>query len=350
MASKKVLQLSRRILKINDLLLAGLSARDFRVHSGQRTNHSITLTLPQMEKLMKYQIRITNTILIILLFATTTVASALEVMVNEVPLQYEESGSGDVVLFVHGAISDRRVWSKYKEIISAERRFIAYDQRHFGESTTEDENAVFSADAHAEDLIGFIEALDIGPVSLVSWSYGGDIAARAAIKRPDLFRALVYYEPDVNGLIAGLPGAERASNDLYNRFGPAMEAIEKGDLSAAALHFIDIVFLLPSGGANEEPEAWKSVWQENGRTLPAYLAAPAGEIATCKGLSLIQVPTLVVTGSEGHVYDAMMAERVVECQPLALLATMQGVNHDGPYRKPEHFAEKIHNFLELVLE
>lgn len=299
---------------------------------------------------MKNRKKIETLILAMLFVATTTVASALEIMVNEIPLQYDDTGSGDVVVFVHGAISDRRVWSKYKEIISAERRFIAYDQRHFGESTTEDENAIFSADAHADDLIGFIEMLDVGAVSLVAWSYGGDIAARAAIERPDLFRAIVYYEPDVNGLIAGLPGAERATSDLYNRFGPAMAAIEKGDLSAAALHFIDIVFLLPSGGANEEPQAWKSIWQENGRTLPAYLAAPAGNIATCEKLSLIQVPTLVVAGSDGHVYDAMMAERVVECQPHALLVIMVGVNHDGPYRNPEGLAVKINNFLSLVIE
>lgn len=299
---------------------------------------------------MKYLHNIASFMLAMLLFGVTPGASALEVIVNEIPLQYEEKGSGDVVLFVHGAISDRRVWARYRDVISDKRRFVAYDQRHFGQSMTQDESAVFSADAHANDLVGFVEALDSGPVSLVAWSYGGDVAARAAIARPDLFRAIVYYEPDINSLIAGLPGAKRATNDLYNRFGPPMAAIEKGDLGAAALRFIDIVFLLPSGGANHEPEAWKSIWQENGGTLPAYLSAPAGNIATCQGLSSVQVPTLVVTGSIGHIYDSMMAERVVECQPHALLVTMQGVNHDGPYRKPEEFVEKISNFLDLVLE
>lgn len=284
------------------------------------------------------------------LFGITIGASALEVIVNEIPLQYEEKGNGEVVLFVHGAISDRRVWANYTDAISGKRRFISYDQRHFGKSVTPDETAIFSADAHANDLISFVEALELGPVSLVAWSYGGDVAARAAIARPDLFRAMVYYEPDINGLIAGLPGASRATDDLYNRFGPAMAAIEEGDLSTAALRFIEIVFLLASGGANEEPESWKAVWQENGRTLPAYLSAPAGNIATCQRLNSIQVPTLVVTGSIGHIYDSMMAERVAECQSYALLVTMKGVNHDGPYRKPEEFAEKIITFLDLVLE
>ena len=299
---------------------------------------------------MNYRHNISSSILAIFLFGTASGASALEVVVNEIPLQYEETGSGDVVLFVHGAISDRRVWTRYRDAIAGNRRFVAYDQRHFGESRQRDENALFSADAHAGDLIGFVEALDSGPVSLVAWSYGGDIAARAAIERPDLFRAIVYYEPDVNGLIAGLPGADRATNELYGRFGPAMTALEEGDLSAAALHFIDVVFMLPSDGAYEEPEKWKVVWQENGRPLPAYLSAPPGNIATCEQLSGIQLPTLVVEGSSGHIYDSMMSERVVECQPRALLVTMQGVNHDGPYRKPEELATKINNFLDLVTD
>lgn len=293
------------------------------------------------------QFLITCLIMVFLIWRPSS-ASALEYTINNNPIHYEQTGVGDVVLFVHGAISDRRVWNSYRDSISAKRRFIAYDQRHFGESKPQDKSAEFSADAHASDLIGFVEALDSGPVSLVSWSYGGDVAARAAIERPDLFRALVYYEPDINGLIADLPGSSRASDKLFNQFGPAMKALEEENLSDAALRFIDAVFMLPDGGANAESEAWKAIWQDNSSTLPAYLSAPAGDIATCKKLSEVHVPTLVVTGSQGHTYDSMMAERLAECQPYALRVKMEGVNHDGPYRKPEDFAEKINQFLDLV--
>lgn len=270
---------------------------------------------------------------------------AAELMVNDVLISYEDSGSGDAVVFVHGAISDRRVWSEYMAPISQNRRFISYDQRFFGDSIPEDGQTEFSADTHADDLISFVEALNLEKVSLVAWSYGGDVAARATIARPDLFNAIIYYEPDINGLIQGLPGAQRATEKLYEHFGPAVEALEEGKLSDSALHFIEAVFMLEDGGAINESKEMVEVWKENGKTLPHYLSASAGNKASCRKLGDVSIPALVVVGSYGHTYDSMMAERLVECKPKAVLAKMEGVNHDGPYRKPDEFIEEIDSFL-----
>ena len=291
-----------------------------------------------------------NYVAIIVLSLSMESAVALEVIVNNQPLSYQEAGDGDAVVFVHGAISDSRVWEPYKDLISVKRRFVSFDQRHFGKSKSGDKSTQFSADSHANDLIIFVESIATAPVSLVSWSYGGDVATRAAILRPDLFQALVYYEPDVNGLIENLPGASRATEKLYEGFVPAMEALDENRLEEAALRFIDAVFMLPSGGADTEPEAMKAVWQENSHTLPDYLSAPVGNIATCKILSEVNVPALVVKGSQGHTYDAMMAERLAQCLPEAVVSTVKGVNHDGPYRNPKKFAEKINQFLDLVTD
>ncbi len=277
-----------------------------------------------------------------------TLAQSAEMEVNGTTLNFDEAGAGSVVLFVHGAISDRRVWAPYSALISSERRFVAYDQRYFGARDWTDAGALFSADTHAADLVAFVEALDAGPVNLVAWSYGGDVAARAALSRPDLFRSLVQYEPDVAGLLDGVPGAIRATDNLYAGFDPAFTAIEKNQLEDASLRFIDAVFGLPEGGADKEPLLWREIWTENGRTIPLYLNAPSGEAATCPALARLRLPTLVVKGANGHVYDAMMADRVAACQPNAIVITMAGVNHDGPYRRSNDFAEKIDSFLDLL--
>ena len=112
----------------------------------------------------------------------------IAITVNDISLHYEDSGSGDVVMFVHGAISARRVWNSYRKAISAERRFVACDQRHFCESRPHDENAVFSADAHADDLIGFMEKLISGTVILVSCSCG------VTSQHAQLSNGLVFFE------------------------------------------------------------------------------------------------------------------------------------------------------------
>ncbi|WP_172329209.1 alpha/beta fold hydrolase [Mangrovicoccus sp. HB161399] len=294
--------------------------------------------------------RMTEMLAALLLCGPAAAAGAAEQMVaaNGTELAYVEAGSGSPVVFVHGAISDHRAWDPYREAIAARHHFIAYDQRYFGTRDWPDDGRNFSADTHAADLVAVAEALGGGPVGLVAWSYGGDVAARAAIARPDLFSAIVLYEPDVAGLIDGLAGASAAAEHVLAGFGPAIAAVEAGQLEDASLRFIEAVFALGEGGAEAEPEEWRNVWRENGRTIPPFLSAPAGDTATCADLSAVRVPILVVRGAQSTVYDVMMAERLAACAANALVLAMPDSNHDGPYRHPDLFAAMIGSFLDLA--
>ena len=55
-----------------------------------------------------------------------------DVEVNGVRLQYIEQGSGEPIVFVHGAPHDLRAWEPVREEIAKKYRFIAYTQRYFG--------------------------------------------------------------------------------------------------------------------------------------------------------------------------------------------------------------------------
>ena len=54
--------------------------------------------------------------------------AAKEVEVNGVRLQYVEYGSGEPIVFVHGAPSDLRIWEPVRKKIAKRYRFIAYTQ------------------------------------------------------------------------------------------------------------------------------------------------------------------------------------------------------------------------------
>lgn len=277
-----------------------------------------------------------------------TGAIAETMPVDGAELPYVSAGEGTPVVFVHGAISDHRVWLPVKDAIAAERRFVAYDQRYFGTAAWPDDGANFSADNHATDLIAFVEHLDAGPVYLVTWSYSGDVGSHFALKRPDLVRAMVHFEPAVGSLMTGLPGAERVTNDMFAKFGPAMEAMKDGRLEDSSLRFLDAVFELPVGSADKEPEPWPTIWRQNGRTIPLFLKGRGGDVVTCDALGELRIPTLVIVGANSHPRYAMMSERLAACQPNAVLVTMDDVNHDGPYRRPGELAEMIDSFLDLV--
>lgn len=273
---------------------------------------------------------------------------AQTVSVDGAELTIVDEGEGVPVIFVHGAISDHRVWEPLRGMIAENRRFIAYDQRYFGTADWPDEAEHFTIDTHADDLIAVIEALDAGPAHVVTWSYSGDVAARAAIKRPDLFRAMVHYEPAIPSLLDGLPGADQATQRMFAGFAPAMAAVQDGRAEDSALRFIEAVFDLPEGAAASEAEPGPTIWRENGRTVAPYLKAPEGETVSCEAAGRIGAPTLIVQGGTTFTRFSMMAERLGQCQPNAVVATLADVNHDGPHRKPLEFGAMIEGFLTAV--
>ena len=122
---------------------------------------------------------------------------AKELQVNGVRLQYVEQGSGEPIVFVHGAPLDLRSWEPVREEIAKRYRFIAYTQRYFGTEPWPDEGKNFSIATHADDLAKFITSLNAGPVHLVGWSHGGLVSVTAALSDPSLVRSLILYEASV---------------------------------------------------------------------------------------------------------------------------------------------------------
>lgn len=108
--------------------------------------------------------------------------SARQALVGGVTLNYVDQGHGVPVVFVHGAFSDHRHWEAQRAEIAKRYRYIALDQRYFGNIPWQDEAAKYSVATHATDLAAFVEQLGAGPVHVVGWSYGGSIALVLAVQ------------------------------------------------------------------------------------------------------------------------------------------------------------------------
>ncbi len=125
-------------------------------------------------------------------------------------MRYSEQGRGVPVVFVHGSMSDGRIWDVYRERVAARYRYVAIDQRYFGGEPWTDRGERFMQPTHAADLAAFIQGLQAGPVHVVAWSYGGSVATLAASRHPELFRSLTLHEPTIGSLIAGTPEGKAA--------------------------------------------------------------------------------------------------------------------------------------------
>jgi pimeloyl-ACP methyl ester carboxylesterase len=93
-----------------------------------------------------------------------------------VELYYEDQGSGQPVVLIHGYPLDGHSWERQtRELLAAGYRVITYDRRGFGQSSKINDG--YDYDTFAADLNTLLETLDLTDVILVGFSMGtGELA------------------------------------------------------------------------------------------------------------------------------------------------------------------------------
>src|SRR6266566_2528291 len=278
--------------------------------------------------------------------STPQAQAAKEVEINGVRLQYVEQGSGEPMVFVHGAPSDLRTWEPVREVVAKNYRFIAYTQRYFGTEPWPDDGKNFSIPTLADDLATFIMSFNTGPVHLVSWSFGGLVALQAAVKNPSLVHSLILYEPNVISVLpAESAEGKAAREDRSKMLAPVIAANKAGDAVQAAKLAREAWLQLGPGGFDREPQTVQTRVLDNARTMLLIFGAPAPPAITCDMLKNFPRPTLVMRGEKTQVSNVLISEAISKCIPGAQLVVLQNVNHDGPSRDPAAFTGAIFEFL-----
>lgn len=96
---------------------------------------------------------------------------------SDISLYYEDHGSGDPVVLIHGYPLSGASWEKQlPPLLAAGRRVITYDRRGFGKSSQP--TTGYNYDTFAADLRQLIVRLNLRNVSLVGFSMGGGEVAR----------------------------------------------------------------------------------------------------------------------------------------------------------------------------
>ena len=105
-------------------------------------------------------------------------------------LVYDDTGSGDPVLFIAGTGGAGRTWHIHQvpDFLKAGYRCITFDNRGVGATDNADG---FSTGQMVADTVEIIEERVGGPVRLVAMSMGAFIAQELMLVRPDLVRQAV---------------------------------------------------------------------------------------------------------------------------------------------------------------
>jgi pimeloyl-ACP methyl ester carboxylesterase len=261
--------------------------------------------------------------------------------IDGITLEYEERGSGESVLFIHGALMAHTFHGMLDHPALQAFRLISYARRGYAGSTGD---AGVPISRQAADCIGLLKKLDASPAHLVGHSSGGSIAIQVALQNPEAVRSLTLLEP----ALLDVPGAA----PLLERAGASVPIFQAGDHAGA----VD-AFLKPICGAHYRdavnqaaPAALEQATNDAASFFAGEFPALAEWALTKDDAAKIRQPVLSVLGANtgesiGLPVYTEIHERVLDWFPNAKPFVLQRAAHLLQVENPQGMSEGLAAFL-----
>jgi pimeloyl-ACP methyl ester carboxylesterase len=110
---------------------------------------------------------------------------------------YIEKGEGEPVILIHGFLYDSYMWNKNIDALADKFKVYAIDLWGFGYSTRDPMD--YGYQLYANQLLKFMDALDIQKASLIGQSMGGGTSIFFSVNHRDRVNKLILVDP------AGMP-------------------------------------------------------------------------------------------------------------------------------------------------
>jgi non-heme chloroperoxidase len=256
---------------------------------------------------------------------------------GEINLYYEDHGSGDPVILIHGYPLSGTSWEKQIPVLlRAGHRVITYDRRGFGKSSQP--TTGYNYDTFAQDLHMLVMKLTLRDFALVGFSMGGGEVVRYIAK----YRSRRVTKAVI---IGGIPPFLLKTPDNPDGVdGSVFEGIQRAVAVDRYAFFTDFfknfyntdVFL----GKRISEQAVQASWNV------AAVASPTASLACVptwhedfrNDLERIDVPTLVVHGDADRIVPiAASGQRTARLIKGARLLTIK----DGPHAISWTHAEEL---------
>lgn len=261
----------------------------------------------------------------------------LSTTVYNFDLSYNDVGEGNIpVIFLHGFPFDKTTWQPQIDFLKSSYRIITYDHRGFGGS--KDEESTLSIDLLTDDLIRFMDKLNIEKAVICGLSMGGYIALNAVTRFPSRFEALVLADTQC---IADTP---EAKEKRYK----AIEEINAAGPTNFNEGFIKNVFCKESFSNQKETvdKLRHVVFSHSPHILTAGLAALAERSETCSQLDKITIPTLILCGREDTVTPLAQAEFMHAHIKGSILQVIDHAGHVSNLEQADVFNQHLTDFLD----
>lgn len=257
-----------------------------------------------------------------------------------VRLYVQDVGDGPPVVLVAGFGLDHQAWDRQVRVLAEHGyRVLCVDQRGHGHSDKPLDG--YDVDRLSLDLRQALDRTGVRECSLVGWSFGGQVAFRAAADDPALVRSLVLVGSN----------AVRASRGPGFPFGAPPEKLEAALIADESENRVRARRATLAQGFAAPPDEDTLRW-----LLDRSLRMPSWAAVACyrsmlytdltADLSRITVPVLQVIGSADPVHSAKGARWLNERLPGARLAEIDGCGHYPMIEAPGEFDAVLLRFLE----
>lgn len=254
------------------------------------------------------------------------------------PTPIDDLGSGRPLVLIHGLGLDRFLWDPFVPLLAEQCRVIRYDL--LGHGDAEPLIApVKSADFNAQ-LIAVLDDRNIHQAVLMGFSLGGIIARTAAAHHPDRVAGLVLLNT-----ISTRPASIR--DQVMGR----ADQLDTGRTEGLSEQAIERWFTPSFRQGN--PAAIEAVLDRLGRNNPnsyrhAYRYFAEADIEAAATHSLINTPTLVITGEDDRNSTPAMAHEIAAAIPGATSHILPGLRHMGLVEDPGAVMLLVRAFLSTL--
>lgn len=259
--------------------------------------------------------------------------------VGDITISFDDEGSGDALLLVHGHPFDRSMWRPQLEQFGRSGwRVVVPDLRGYGQTTVVP--GVTTLDVFARDLIGLADRLGIDTFVLGGLSMGGQIVMETYRLFPERIRGLVLADTSARAETAAGRVDRHAMADRLLREGLrpyADEVLAKmvAPANIAAMPRVADHVLTMMRGAPAEGAA-------------AALRGRAARPDYVDLLATVTVPTLVVVGSDDEFTPLSDAELMHQAVPGSRLAVIDGAAHMPNLERTAEFNDLLQAFLDSI--
>jgi len=263
----------------------------------------------------------------------------------DIELYYEDHGSGDPVVLIHGYPLSGSSWEKQLPVLlSAGHRVITYDRRGFGRSSQP--TAGYNYDTFAEDLHKLVSHLKLRKFALVGFSMGGGEVARYIGKHgaKDVSKTVI---------IGGVPPYLLKTGDNPEGVdGAVFEGIKKAVAADRYAFFTEFFKNFYNTDVHRGKRVSEQAIQANWNT--AAIASATASLACVdtwhedfrKDVAKIDVPTLVIHGDSDRIVPfAAAGQRTAKLVKGAELVVIKDGPHNVAWTHAEEVNSELVNFL-----